>query len=296
MITTGDWQASLEPIAKKNHDMGLDEMPLPELNMFYTPVSNAKLTETFVELGDIATMGVHHGSINYANVKQGYQFTVTANQFSQGIKIEKLFVLADRQDIVTGLPNKLGVSARRRQATDVLFPFNNAFNTSITTLDGLQLCSAVHTSNNGGSNQSNRATSALSALSVEAVRIRMTKFLSNTDERIQVNPDMLIVPTDLEEVAYEIIKSSGKVDTAQNNKNFHQGKYKLVVSPWLNDTNNWYMVDSNLMKKSMFWGWMQKLESYRDKDFDTLAMKYADYMVYSYIPRDWRFLLGSEVS
>jgi hypothetical protein len=41
--------------------------------------------------------------------------------------------------------------------------------------------------------------------------------------------DMLLVPITLEEEAFELINSTGKVDTADNNKNFHEGKYKLLL-------------------------------------------------------------------
>lgn len=295
MITTGDWQNALEPIAHKNHDIGFDKVPA-EKDMFYTVRKSSKLTETYLELGDIAPMTELKGSVNYADVSQGYQFTVTATEFAQGIKIQRRFVETDQLDVVDTLPKKLGMSAHDRIATDIFFPFNNAYNTSITTLDGLQLCSAAHTSNNGGSNQSNRGTSALSALSVEATRILMKKFLSNTDRRITVNPDTIIVPEDIREIGWEIISSTGKPDTADNNANFSKGKYNLISSVWLNDTNNWFMVDSKLMKLYMTWNDIVNLEFNQAKDFDGFAAKYNDYMFYSYIPRDWRFVFGHQVA
>ena len=295
MITTGDWQAALEPISHKNHDIGFDKVPA-EKEMFYTVRKSSKLTETYLELGDIAPMSALRGSVNYSDVSQGYQFTVTATEYAQGVKIQRRFVETDQLDVVEDLPKKLGMSAHDRIATDIFFPFNNAFNTSITTLDGLQLCSAAHTSNNGGSNQSNRGTSAAGAVAVEATRISMKKFLSNTNRRVNVNPDTIVAPEELHEIFYEVISSSGKVETSNNNANFQKGKYKLITSPWLSDTNNWFMVDSRLMKLYMTWNDIVKLEFNQAKDFDGFAAKYNDYMFYSYIPRDWRFAFGHQVS
>lgn len=295
MITTGNWPDALEPIAHKNFDMGFEEVPA-EKEMFYSVRSSKKLTETYLELGDIGVTGEFTGSVNYDDVSQGYKFTVTTKQFSKGIKIQRLFVETDQLDIVEGLPKMLGRSAHNRLATDIFFPFNNAFNTSITTLDGLQLCSSAHTSANGGSPQTNRGSSAFSAVAVEATRINMKKFLTNRDNRFQVNPDLIIVPEDLYEAAYEVINANGKVDTATNNPNVHQGKYTLIKSVWMDDPNNWFIADSKLMKDCMAWNDLVNLEFNQAKNFDDYVAKYSSYMAYSYVPRDWRFVFGHEVS
>jgi hypothetical protein len=104
---------------------------------------------------------------------------------------------------------------------------------------------------------------------------------------------MLIVPVDLESYAYEIINSRGKVDTAQNNVNFHVGRYKLVVWPnYLTSSTRWFMVDSRIMK--MYLNWFDRItpQFYKDTDFDTLLAKFAGYMRYSYGWSDWRFVYG----
>lgn len=296
MITTGQFTAASEPISRLNFDAGFEKPPL-EKDMFYTVRKSNKLTETYLEMGDIAPMGQFSGTLNYADISQGYQFTSTATEFAQGIKIQRRFIETDQLDIVNGLPEKLGVSAHRRIATDVFFPFNNAFNTSITTLDGLALCSGAHTSNNGGTNQINRGTSAFGPVAVEATRINMKNFLTNTDARIPgMNPDMLIVPESLLEPAMELISSTGKVDTANNNSNFHKGRYKVVNSIWLDDTNNWFMVDSKIMKKYLDWRDIVELEFNKDKDFDHYTKRYSAYMFYDRVPRDWRWCFGHEVS
>lgn len=295
MITTGNWQDALEPIAHKNFDVGKEEVPA-EKEMFYTVKKTSKLTETYLELGDIGPMGEFNGSLAYDDVAQGYKFTVTAKELAKGIKIQRKFAETDQLDIIEGLPKLLGRSARRRLASDIYFPFNNAFNTSITTLDGLQLCSAAHTSNQGGANQSNRGTTAFSAVSLEATRIAMKKFKTNKDNLFETDPDMLIGGVDLEESMYEVINSKGKVNTANNNVNFQMGKYKMVTSTWLEDTNNWFLVDSRLMKIFMAWNDIVGLEFGQAKDFDGFVAKYSAYMFYSYIPKDWRFIFGQEVS
>lgn len=295
MITTGDWPDALEPIANKNAEEGYDTVPA-EKEMFFTVREGKKLTETYLEIGDIGVMGELKGSVDYDDVSQGFKYTVTAKEFSKGIKIQRKFVETDQLDIVEGLPKMLGNSAHNREATDVFFMLNNGFNTSFATLDGLSLFNAAHTSNNGGSNQSNRGTAALSAVAVEATRISMKRFLTNKDNRFKMDPDTLIVPEDLYEAAYEIINANGKVDTATNNPNFHKGKYNLIHSIWLDDTNNWFVADSKRMKQSNEWRDIVKLEFNMAKNFDDYAAKYSAYMFYLYTSRNWRWGFGNEVS
>ena len=152
MILDGNWQDALEPIAKKNFQVGLKELPA-EKSMLYNVEKSDKLTETYLELGDIGSMEEFSGAVPYDDIAQGYKMTITSKEMAKGIKIARKFVRTDQLDIVKSLPKMLGLAARRRVALDVFAPFNNAFNTSYTTLDTLALCSTAHTSTNGGSNR-----------------------------------------------------------------------------------------------------------------------------------------------
>lgn len=295
MILEGNWQDALEPIAKKNFQVGLKEIPA-EKSMLFDSGKSDKLTETYLEHGDIGSMEEFAGSVAYDDVAQGYKMTITAKEMAKGIKIQRKFVRTDQLDIVKSLPKLLGLAARRRIALDVFAGYNNAFNSSILTLDGLSLCNGAHTSTNGGSTQGNAGATAFSPVSVEATRLLMKKFLTNTDQRFEVVPDLLVVPPDLEEAAYELTASSGKVDTANNNKNFHQGKYKVLVSDWLESGSNWFMIDSDLLKQFAVWNDVDPVDFAQAEDFDGLAAKYRAYMFYGFGFRDWRFVYGHQVA
>ncbi len=295
MITTGNWQAALEPIAIKNFDVGFKELPA-ERDMLFTVKKSDKLTETYIELGDTGAMDEFTGTVGYEDVAQGFQMTITAKEYAKGMKIQKKFVRTDQLNIVESLPQKLGLAGRRRVKSDVFFGYNNAFNTSIKTLDALQLCSSAHLSNNGGASQSNRGTSAFSAVALESARLSMRKFTTNTDQRFDVDPDFILFPDDLEEAVFEAINSKGKVDTANNNVNFNMGKYKMMGSRWLDDTNNWFLIDSELMKQMAIWNTVDDMEFRQATDFDGLVAKFLAYTFYGFGFTDWRFVFGSEVS
>jgi len=294
MIVTGNYQDALEPIAIKNFQLGFKEKP-QERDMIFEVKKSNKLIETYLELGDIGAMNQFSGDLEYEDVTQGYKMTVEALEYAKGIKIQRKFVRTDQLDVVESLPRLLGLAARRLMLSDTFYMFNNAFS-AFTTIDGLSLCNNAHTSNNGGATQDNLFTSAFSAANVESVRQSMHQFGTNVDNLFDIKPDMLIVPRGLEEAAYELISSSGKVDTAQNNVNFHKGKYKLLVSDYLEDNNNWFMVDSELMKQFNTWNTVDPLEFKQADQFDSYAARYGAYMFYGYCSRDWRWLAGSQVS
>ena len=72
-------------------------------------------------------------------------------------------------------------------------------------------------------------------------------------ERISISPDELWGPPDLYEQAFEIISSMGKVDTANNNRNVHEGVYTFYEWNYLTSTKNWFMCDGGMRKQFAFW-------------------------------------------
>jgi hypothetical protein len=72
MITTGNWQDALEPIARKELRPGFKEKPA-ERDMFFDVKKSSKLTETYLELGDIGSMEKFNGDLAYDDVSAGLQ-------------------------------------------------------------------------------------------------------------------------------------------------------------------------------------------------------------------------------
>lgn len=263
------------------------------LSVLYSMQTSDKAVEHDLEMGDMANLEPFEGAIPYDDTGEGYKTDYTHLEYARGIKIERRLVINDLYNIINRRPAALALSAFRRREADGASVFNNSFNSGFTGGDSLSLCNTAHTSKVGGANQSNTLTDALSAVAVETARQTMIAFKSNRDNIIPLKPDMLIVPHQLEEKAYEIINSKGKVDTAQNNANFHQGKYKLVVWPnYLISATKWWMVDSDLMKMFLLWFDREPVQFFKDRDFDSLQAKFAAYAYYSFGWSDWRWVVG----
>ena len=111
-----------------------------------------------------------------------------------------------------------------------------------------------------------------------------------------VEPDEILFPPDLYEIAFEINASQGKVDSAENNRNVHMGRYTMKEWIYLTDTNNWFLMDSSLRADSLKWVDSIPVEFAMAEDLDTLVAKWRLYMVYGNLHRDWRFILGANVS
>jgi hypothetical protein len=124
----------------------------------------------------------------------------------------------------------------------------------------------------------------------------MVNFRDDAGNRIAVVPDEIYIPNDLFEKAFEIVSSMGKVDTANNNRNVHEGAYTIKEWNYLSDTNNWFLCDSAMRKQMVFWIERVPVEFAFAEDIDTLIAKWRGYMRYANAQINWRWILGGIVS
>ncbi len=242
------------------------------------------------------------GTITYDDVNQEYDTTITFKQWVSGFQVERKLYDDDLYSIINKKPAGLALGAQRTREKHGATPFNDAFSgtgtENMSGMDGLSLCNSAHTSNatSGYTNIGNTGTTALSSTAVEATRRLMATWTDNRGNLIAVNPDTILVPRNLEETAWTIIATKGVVDSAENNANFHYGKYKLAVWDYLSDSNNWFFIDSTMCKDMLKWIDRVPLEFGQDKSFDTYIAKYRAYMRYGRGWDDWRFIYGHNVS
>ncbi len=235
----------------------------------------------------------YNGTITYEGEVEGHKTTYTPKEYVKGTKIERSLVADDLYNIIDSKSRQLGIVMRRRREKDGASVFNNAFTSTITGGDSLSLCNSAHTSKNSSTTQSNTQTLAFTDVNVETMRQAIANFKDGKDNSIECNMDMLIVPLSLESKAWELINSKGKIDTANNNSNFHYGKYKLAVWNKLTDSTAWFGVDSQYMKMFLKWFDREPVQFFKASDFDSLMTKFAAYMRYSFGWSDWRWIMGS---
>lgn len=281
---------------------------IPEM---YQSIFNINTTDKPYEkdssVGAFGDMEVFTGTIGYDEVYQGYDVKYEFAEFAKGFKVERKLFDDDMYNIINRKPAGLALAAKRTKEKYAASLFNTAFDetggsilvsglTILTNTEALPLCDGSHTSTATATTQSNSGTSALSPTAVEATRILGCALKDDRDNLISVQYDTILVPRNLEETAWTIINTTGKVDTAENNRNFHYGKYKLAVWDYLTDTNNWFMLDQAMTKMFLNWYTRIGLEFNQDKSFDTYIAKYSAYERYGWGWSDWRWLYGHKVA
>ncbi len=296
VITSEGFGYLLDPGLRK---IFMDEYGIPEgqrENLYGIEKSN-KAVEYDLGIGNTGDLIEFDGTIAYDDFKQQYRTSYTHKEWCKGMKIERKLVDDDLYSVINKRPQSLAMVAKRTMEKQSASVFNNAFNSSVFAGgDGLSLCNSSHTFIGLGQTNSNSGSTALSATAVEATRLLMRTFVDETGNLLISQADTLLVPPALEETAWEIVNASGKLDTADNNPNFSKGKYKVISWDWLSDSNNWFMMDSKMMK--MYLKWFQRIptEFNKDKDFDTYLSKWSVYSRYSFGFSDWPWVYGQNVA
>ena len=278
--------------------------PLPDmLGTLYTMVpTNGRNNMTWSEVGTLTDWDEFTGTVAYSSLNQGYDVTMTPVEFTKGVQVNRKLFDDDQYHIMDQKPKSVADSLHRTRQKHGARLFNNAF--SVDSLfyshsEGVALCSDSHTTTSGASTASgfdNLTTASLTATAVFAMRLQMVGYRGDQAERIEVMPDELWYPPDLSEQAFEIIKSGGKVDTAYNNRNFHEGRYEPYEWRYLTDTNNWFMCDGSLRKQFVFWQDRIPAEFAMIEDFDTLVAKWRGYARYGMTYVNWRWVGGASVT
>lgn len=270
--------------------------------LFTNQEHNGRDSMTFNAVSAIGDFRAFNGSVTYNDLHMMYTTEMFYQEFTNGFQVERRLFDDDQYHIFDAKPKQLARSAWRLKQEHGARVFNSAF--SVDTLfytqeEGKALCSDTHLTTTGASTASgfdNVITGALTATSVATGRIQMCQLVGTQGERIRVEPDILVFPPGKYEQAFEIVKSPGKLDTANNNGNVHEGRYKLIEWNYLTSANNWFMIDETLMKDHLLWSDRIPLEYGFIEDFETFAAKYRAYKRHAWCWTDWRWILGSNVA
>lgn len=292
----------LDPRFQKIFNEQYDQLPDMLSSLYTSENHNGRNNMTWSAVGTVPDFEEFTGQVNYNSQNEGYDITATYKEFTNGIQVERKLFDDDQFNIMDQRPRALATAAQRTRQKHGAQLLNNAFSVDTTfavNSEGVSLCSDSHTTTSGASTASgfdNKGTSALSATAVAAARIQMVGYRGDQAERISIMPDELWIPNNLYEEAFEIVQSMGKLDTANNNRNVHEGQYKIHEWNYLTDTNNWFMCDSTQRTQSVFWVDRVALEFAMAEDFDTFIAKWRAYMRYTAAWTDWRWIFGSQVA
>ena len=254
-------------------------------------------------IGVFANIPEFSGTLTYQDIFEGYDGVITPRHYASGFEIERVLFEDDQSEQMDDKPRGLGLAYARTIQTHAAAFLNNAFSVDTTWnsfTENVALCSNSHTTRNTSASTTsgfdNLVTAALNTVSLVAMRIQFRGFRDDAGNRGTFLPNMLIIPVDLCQQAYEIIESMGVPEDANNAANYNQGRYTVVEWEYLTDVNNFFIADERLMKQSNLWYQRIPYEFAMVEDFDSFSGKWRVRARHGQGHRDWRFLLGAQVA
>lgn len=259
-------------------------------------IDSNKAKETDLRVGGFSDPVPFTGKIQYTDAERGYEVEYSHTEYANGFMVERKLIDDMQYDGIFGRAEELGIAYARKIRKDAASVFNNAFSSSYLGYDSKALCADDHPRSRTDSTAvDNKATLALTSENLETVVVQMQGLKDDIGEEITIMPDTLVVPRALRKIAIEIVGSELAPENANNAINVHQGM-RLIVDPYLTDTNAWFVVDSMMARRYLKWYNRVAPEFAAEDNFDTLIRKYRGYMRYSYGWSDFRWVAGSNPS
>tara|TARA_R100001443_G_C3350856_1_gene176819 strand:- start:541 stop:1449 length:909 start_codon:yes stop_codon:yes gene_type:complete len=173
---------------------------------------------------------------------------------------------------------------------------NNAFSSSFTGGDGVELCSTAHPLSGGGTFANEPAVAAdLNETSLEDALISISTFVDERNMIIALRGMKLIIPPQLQFIADRLLESTLRPGTADNDVNAHRNMGMIpdgyTVNHFLTDTDAFFLKTDSPNGFKLFE--RSPLATSMEADFDTGNMRFKARERYSFGFSDPRCVFGS---
>jgi hypothetical protein len=267
-VNRAQFTSLLEPIlAGISNDQSLRRRPSIGDRFFQKSVVSKKSSETYYNRAGLGAFNVKAegagvsftdpiggSEIKFTHVRRANGYTITQemldhDQFREIEKLERDLQIAamDDLEVARHLVLNSGFST-----TD-----NAAYGFEATGFDGLALFSTAHTRLDSGTNNANRPSTDAD-LGITALYNALIQFNLWTDHRgrpIISFPEELIIHPNDEMTARELLRSQLKPGTTNNEVNAASGALSILVSPYLTDTDAWFVKGQLINGMSTIWHW-----------------------------------------
>ena len=229
----------------------LDKIMMDEYEMIEDPRSALFNMESadreIVQNTSLASLG-RFQSVSAAEVapldeiSQSYNKTFRMIKYAKMIAISKEMIRDEKWGLINKSVQSIGRAARETQLVNAFNVFNGAFSSSLTpSFDAVALISASHPSLVGNQSNTLAAQSDLSDTSLKEAERVFRKTQDERGKRLNILPKVLLVAPDNSHTARELTLSPFLPGTANNNIN-SIGKYQVIDSPYLTDTDAWFLL------------------------------------------------------
>jgi len=234
--------------------------------------------------------------VTFDNAQETYTARYTHETIALAFAITEEAIEDNLYDrIATRYTKALARSMANTKQVKAAAVLNNAFNTNFLGGDGVELCSAVHPTIAGTYSNELGTSADLNETSLEQSLIDIAAFTDERGLKIAAKGMKLIIPSELQFTAERLMKSSGRVGTADNDVNaigsmgmIPQG---YVVNNYLTDTDAFFIKTDVPNGMKMFN--RAPLKTAMEGDFDTGNVRYKARERYSFGFSDARGIFGS---
>ena len=222
----------------------------------------------------LAAVKLQGKSVSFADPLLGFQSLITNVSYALATSVTREMSDDDQYGYIRRLPAMLAEAMRKTEETIMHNVLNNGFSTQ-TAADGLSLFNTAHVTMDGSDTFANTPTVAsdLTQSALENAEIAMGNFPDERGQPALVMGKTLVVPVDSRFTAEKILGTKYEVDTANNTINPMEGKYKLVVSPYITDTDSWFLISD--VPEGLIFQRRTAAEMNKDGEFTTLNMRFS---------------------
>lgn len=242
----GDFFSStMLPLMEETFQFNLRTVPHVR-DQIFKKVNNGRDIWQYSEVHDMPIVSSISEGADYLIEKplQGYDKTFSVSKYGLGFSISEEAIEDGKFDFVSDAVAKLAKSAREKQEQSAMDIFNNGF-TSETTPDSQYIFATGHTTPTGTITIANKPSTDAD-LSFSSLSLLLSNFKKafRGDSGIYYNimPKILLVPVELELYARQLVGSSLKADSADNNINPFHLQLQVIASPHLSDSDAWFLV------------------------------------------------------
>ena len=183
-------------------------------------------------------------------------------------------------------------NTKQIKAANVL---NRAFNSSYLGGDDKELCATDHPTLSGDQKNELSTSADLNETSLEQMLIDIAGMKDERGMKIALQGVKMIIPVNLQFTAERLMKSAGRVGTADNDlnaiRNMGMVPQGYVVNNFLTDTDAFFIKTDAPNGLKMFT--RSPIRTAMEGDFDTGNVRYKARERYSFGFSDWRGIFGS---
>ena len=264
----------------------------------FSTESSDRAFEEEVMLGGFANAAVkpEGQGVSYDDAQETYTARYTNETIALAFSLTEEAVEDNLYDkLSTRYTKALARSMANTKQVKAANILNRAFNTSYLGGDDKELCATDHPTLSGDQKNELSTAADLNETSLEQALIDIADMKDERGLKIALRGMKMIIPVNLQFVAERLMKSAGRVGTADNDNNAIKSMGMVpegyVVNNFLTDTDAWFIKTDapNGMKHFT----RAPIRTAMEGDFDTGNVRYKARERYSFGWSDWRGIFGS---